>query len=185
MMSSAEFARYISSFKEKRTLLSERLAKNDQKKTTLDLLALKKAYRFARVINHHQGFDLMKQASQTYIWDLNLCEIARIWTEGCIIKSKLMLKSIEILRDKGELFENENLFHTLKTTEEDVVSVIQYGLTNRISIPCFYASYDYWVAISTKNLSANLIQAQRDYFGAHTYQRIDASEEYFFHTKWN
>jgi len=184
MMSSAVFARYISAFKEKRIQLSERLSKNGQTKIKLDVSALKNAYRFARVINHHQGFDLMQQASDTYNWDLKICQIARIWTEGCIIKSKLMGTSIRILRDLGELLEDKNMFYALTSSENDVISVIQNGLDNRVSIPCFYASYDYWIAMTTKSLPANLIQAQRDFFGAHTYQRKDRAEDQFFHTNW-
>jgi 6-phosphogluconate dehydrogenase len=184
MMSSAVFARYMSAFKEKRIQLSERLSKNGQTKMKLDVSALKNAYRFARVINHHQGFDLMQQASDTYNWDLKVCQIARIWTEGCIIKSKLMAASIGILRDSGELLEDKNIFYALTSSENDVVSVVQNGLENRVSIPCFYAAYDYWIAMTTRNLPANLIQAQRDFFGAHTYQRKDKEPGDFFHTNW-
>lgn len=184
MMSAAVFARYISAFKEKRIQLSERLSKNGQTKIKLDVSALKNAYRFARVINHHQGFDLMQQASDTYNWDLKICQIARIWTEGCIIKSKLMGASIGILRDLGELLEDKNIFYALTSSENDVVSVLQNSLENRVSTPCFYAAYDYWVAMTTKSLPANLIQAQRDFFGAHTYQRKDRAEDQFFHTDW-
>lgn len=184
MMSSAVFARYMSAFKEKRIQLSERLSKNGQTNMKLDVSALKNAYRFARVINHHQGFDLMQQASDTYNWDLKVCQIARIWTEGCIIKSKLMAASIGILRDSGELLEDKNIFYALTSSENDVVSVVQNGLENRVSIPCFYAAYDYWIAMTTRNLPANLIQAQRDFFGAHTYQRKDKEPGDFFHTNW-
>jgi 6-phosphogluconate dehydrogenase len=95
-----------------------------------------------------------------------------------------MAASIGILRDSGELLEDKNIFYALTSSENDVVSVVQNGLENRVSIPCFYAAYDYWIAMTTRNLPANLIQAQRDFFGAHTYQRKDKEPGDFFHTNW-
>lgn len=184
MMSAAVFARYISSFKEKRTALSGLLV-HDSKQREVRVGALKNAYRFARLINHHQGFLLMQQASETYGWNLSLSEIARIWTNGCIIKSKCMTRAIAIFKEKKEFLEDQNILDALKTSEEDIVDILQYSLKNRISASCFYAAYDYWVAMTTGNLPANIIQAQRDYFGAHTYQRKDASEDQSFHTNWS
>ena len=184
MMSTAVFARYLSSFKEKRIDFSKRTTKKKQGKPAIDMDALKNTYRFARLINHSQGFDLMERASEVYNWNLNLAEIARIWTQGCIIKSKLMVKSIDIFRKNSELLSDQNCFQVVSTCEEDIVTILKFALDNRISTSCFHASYDYWVMITTENLPANLIQAQRDYFGAHTYQRIDAPKEQFFHTNW-
>jgi len=185
MMSTAVFARYISSFKEKRTDFSKRVTIKKQRKQAIDIHALKNAYRFARLVNHYQGFDLIGRASEVYNWDLNLAEIARIWTQGCIIKSKLMIKAIGILREKSELINDQSCFQALMTCEEDIVSILKFALEYRVTTSCLHASYDYWVAITTENLPANLIQAQRDYFGAHTYQRIDAPKDQFFHSNWS
>lgn len=184
MMSTAVFARYLSSFKEKRIDFSKRVTIKKQGTPAIDMEALKNAYRFARLINHSQGFDLIQRASEVYNWKLNLAEIARIWTQGCIIKSKLMVKSIDIFRKNSELLSDQNYFQAVSTCEEDIVTILKFALDNRISTSCFHTSYDYWVAITTENLPANLIQAQRDYFGAHTYQRMDAPKEQFFHTNW-
>lgn len=183
MMSAAVFARYISSFKEKRTILSA-LSKRSKSSETFDLKAIKNAYHFAKVINHQQGFELIKNASKTYNWNLNLSEIARIWTNGCIIKSDLMVTLTTTFKSSDSLFDDTSNLNLLNSLEEDTSKILQYGLSNRIPLDTFSTAFNYWLAMTTENLPANLIQAQRDYFGAHTYQRIDASPSDFFHTNW-
>jgi len=184
MMSSAVFARYLSAYKETRKVLSLQCKISGEKKGKLNLQVLKDAYIFARIINHHQGFELMREASLEYNWNLNLSEIARIWTNGCIIRSDFMNKSIATLKEKEVLLRDENILKILETNEVAIAGMIKNGLSNRIALDAFWSSYNYWVAITTKNSSANLIQAQRDYFGAHSYQRIDTSEDKFFHSNW-
>ncbi|WP_411893594.1 NADP-dependent phosphogluconate dehydrogenase [Winogradskyella sp. A2] len=183
MMSSAVFARYISSLKSKRAKLSNQItARNSKEK--IDLNHLENAYRFARIINHHQGFELIKKGSDTYNWNLDLSEIARIWTNGCIIRSEFMEQSILLLsNDKGYL-DDASIISFLKENESSIIECLDNGLKNRLSLNTFYTAYDYWVAITTERLPANLIQAQRDYFGAHTYQKIGFSENELFHTNW-
>jgi 6-phosphogluconate dehydrogenase len=185
MMSSAVFARYLSSFKEKRNALSAKLSKSRSSKNSINIEALEKAYRFARIINHHQGFDLMNQASKVYKWKLSLDEIARTWTNGCIIKSNFMTDSVPVLKEHGELLKDDYLFELLNENEEKIKEILYYSLENRIAVPCFYSAYDYWISLTTKKLPANLIQAQRDFFGAHTYQRTDSSLDKHFHSSWN
>lgn len=183
LMSSAVFARYISSFKEKRINLSKMVNKT----TTLeqvDLEILKKAYHFARIVNHYQGFELMKKASEEYNWKLNFSEIARIWTNGCIIRSGFMEELVILFKDNDEILASNNILKFLKTSENSLVEVLKFGLTNRVSLDCFCSSYNYWITITSENLPANLIQAQRDYFGAHTYQLKNDSSNNFHHTNW-
>jgi 6-phosphogluconate dehydrogenase len=184
MMSGAVFARYVSSFKESRLRFSGLVKAGKNKKTALDMNSLKKAYEFARLINHQQGFKLMHLASETYQWQLNFSEIARIWSNGCIIKSHLMNTLHGYFKKDQDLFDMNEVTSALIDHENSVLQVLEYGLGQRISLHCFSASYYYWVDMTTKNLPANLIQAQRDFFGAHTYQRIDESSEAYFHTKW-
>ena len=183
MMSAAVFARYISAFKDGRTQLSQYANKNDDAK--IDLKALENAYRFARIINHQQGFALMRQASLAYHWELNLSEIARIWINGCIIKSDFMTGLIEVFKSHNDLLDHRPTLDTLKSHEADLSEILQQGISKRIALEAFGTAYNYWVAMTTKTLPANLIQAQRDYFGAHTYQRIDAPSSQFFHTNWS
>jgi len=185
MMSSAVFARYISSFKEKRQELAKHINKNHISNNTIDLKVLENAYRIARIINHQQGFRLMTEASLHYNWNLNLSEIARIWTNGCIIRSDFMVALITLFKEEEDLLNHTSILSTLNTHEKDVSYILQYGLSNRIALDTFCSAYNYWIAMTTENLPANLIQAQRDYFGAHTYQRTDASSHQFFHTNWS
>jgi 6-phosphogluconate dehydrogenase len=185
MMTSAVFARYLSSFKATREQLSKPIKLQKPKDKTLDLKMLEKGYRFARIINHHQGFDIMNQASKTYHWNLNLSEIARIWTNGCIIRSQFMKDSISYLKTSKDLISHQDIFESLQTSETSTSEIIQLAISNRIPLDTFWSGYNYWISMTTKRLPANLIQAQRDYFGAHTYQRIDAPLSEFFHTNWN
>ncbi len=184
MMSSAVFARYISSFKDKRKQLSKNLKKAPKNEITVDVSVLENAYRFARIVNHHQGFELMKLASKEFNWDLNLSEIARIWTNGCIIRSQFIESSITVFKEYESYLDDDNIFELLMTSEEAIKKSISYSLSNRITFDTFWSAYNYWIGITTEGLPANLIQAQRDYFGAHTYQKVNAPEDQFFHTKW-
>ncbi|UCE95060.1 MAG: NADP-dependent phosphogluconate dehydrogenase [Flavobacteriaceae bacterium] len=185
MMSSAVFARYISSFKETRVemALEKGAGKNDST-LKIDLKSLEKAYNFGRLINHQQGFKLMESASKVYGWDLNFSEIARIWSNGCIIKSHLMNELHEEFKTKQDLFQMNTVLEVLNKDEKSVKDILSNALDQRLSMHCLTASYQYWIDMTSSRLSANLIQAQRDFFGAHTYQRIDAPESEYFHTNW-
>jgi 6-phosphogluconate dehydrogenase len=183
MISSAVFARYISTLKEKRVQFSKSIKKKKGLKR-IKYKSLEKAYGFARTINHQQGIALIQQASINYNWTLNISEIARIWTNGCIIRSKLMEDSIDILKNYTNYFEHPNTFKNLNNSEKDIINVLQCGLTNRVALDTFSASYNYWIGITTKNSGANMIQALRDNFGAHMYQRNDINSSEFFHTNW-
>ena len=185
MMTSAVFARYISSLKEKRTLLSKQLDPIVKSAEKPDVAVLKQAYHFARTVNHHQGFELIQQASIAYHWNLNLSEIARIWTNGCIIRSQFMTDAISYFKTHTDLLSNDIIFNSLKHGEPAISDVLRLSLSNRIPLDAFYSAYNYWLGMTTERLSAHIIQAQRDYFGAHTYLRNDAPADQFFHTNWN
>ena len=183
MITAAVFDRFISSFKKDRVELSKNLTRKVHFNAP-KIEDLKKAYQFARIINHHQGFLLMKEASKTYNWNLNFSEIARIWTNGCIIRSKFMEKSIEILKHNSDYLKDNQTFNSLHDNEDAIVETLKYGLENRIPLNTLNASFNYWMSITSERLPANIIQAQRDFFGAHTYQRIDKKEQEYFHTTW-
>jgi len=150
----------------------------------LDLKTLEQAYRFARIVNHHQGFEIMSEASKTYHWNLNLSEIARIWTNGCIIRSQLMQDASSYLKAHKDLLSHQDSFESLQNSESSIADVLQGAISNRVPLDTFWAAYNYWISMTTKRLPSNLIQAQRDYFGAHTYQRLDRPSTEYFHTNW-
>lgn len=182
MMTSAVFARYLSSFKEDRVEMASKINQRPESKN-IDVSYLKQAYKFSRIINHHQGFQLIQAASKSFQWDLNLSEIARIWTNGCIIKSRFM-EECSMLLKSGHLLSNSEIFSSLESSEEQIKSILTDGIDMRIPVDTFQAAYNYWISMTSENLSANLIQAQRDYFGAHTYLRNDKPATEIFHTKW-
>ncbi len=183
MMAAAVFCRYMSSYKEERVRLSAEVNAKRQD-IGIDLSALKNAYVAARWINHHQGFALIKAASSHYNWDINLSETARIWTNGCIIRSDLMTKCIELFKTKDSILDDDHFIKLIESKRSDLKNILSSAIKAEISIPCFQAAFDYWIHMTRASVPANLIQAQRDYFGAHTYERIDADRGKFFHTQW-
>ena len=183
MMSSAVFARYLSSIKQQRTFLAHRKP-NPKQLNSFDLLKLKEAYSFARTINHIQGFNLIEAASKKYNWNYNPAEIARVWTQGCIIRSRLMEDLIGCFSIEKSLLNNEKILDTISKTEPNIAALLHHAIDQKIALDSYSSAYHYWMALCTRNLPANLIQAQRDFFGAHTYQRVDKPLGKFFHTKW-
>ncbi len=183
MIASALFARYTSFYKENRVEASQVFNKNplDIKISSDDLL---KTYQFARIINHYQGISLIHQASEAYKWNLNLSEIARIWTAGCIIKSDLMMDLVEVLKSSTSILKNDKIINQIKSLKPLANKVIAECILSELPIPCLSESVNFFNSYTTANSSANIIQAQRDYFGAHTYQRTDDPSKKFHHTNW-
>lgn len=180
LMTDAVFARYISSFKVLRTKLTTETSPTPK---AIDVGHLKQAYQFARWINHIQGFSLLSSASAAYQWDLDLSTIARIWTNGCIIRSHLMEELVaELAVVSEELMITQK--KRLQSYMPYIKNVLTHGVSNEVALPVFSSAYQYWLGMTTSRLPANLIQAQRDYFGAHTYQRVDKEQEEYFHTNW-
>lgn len=183
MIPTALFARYISSFKEERLQMSK-IYGSKNNKVIVDSDELLKAYQLARIINHHQGFKLLNQASKTYLWDLNLAEIARIWTNGSIIRSSLMEELSEMLKDSDTILTSKNIISRVKNLKPSLNKIVSKCILQEIPIPCLSDSVNFLNASKEANSSANIIQAQRDYFGAHTYQRNDDISGKFYHTNW-
>ncbi|TCI90357.1 NADP-dependent phosphogluconate dehydrogenase [Tenacibaculum sp. M341] len=177
-------ARYTSSYKEERKRLSVfNTSEREYESIEIDVLA--QAYDFARTVNLHQGLQLIKIASESYNWNLNLGEICRVWSNGCIIKSEKIKEYSKVLQNVDTLLEEERIVLQLYKNEKAITKVIAYALTYRIQIPCFYEAYNYWIAMTTEKSSANLIQAQRDFFGAHRFQKVNADTEEFVHYNWS
>lgn len=187
-ISAAVMARNISGMKEQRIIASE---KYDLKKSkSRDLNDLKdelfKAYKAAGIINHAIGFDLLRASSEEYNWDLNLSEIGRIWTNGCIIRSRLMEDLVEIYKDKVDLhlLMHPEIQTILKDKRSSLTEVAGEALNAGFPVPVLSAAANYLLSFTAEQSSANMIQAQRDYFGAHTYERTDQPRGEFFHTHW-
>ena len=183
LISGALFARFLSAYKDERVQVQEILP---SKLNAFDINEniILEAYQLARIVNHIQGFKLLKQASETYKWSLNLNEIARIWTNGCIIRSDLMEKLVDMLKNENDLILHVDTVSSIKKLKPALTLVVAKCIESNISVPCLSEAINYLNGISQADSPANLIQAQRDYFGAHTYQRVDDKSGNFHHTDW-
>jgi 6-phosphogluconate dehydrogenase len=158
-------------------------AKKRSRKTAVENLG--KGFYAAMILTFAQCFRLLGVASKSYGYDLNLEDVARIWRGGCIIRAALLEKirsAFRVRPDLSNLLFDENLGKDVSTRQASLKAVVRMGADLGIPVPGFAASLSYFDAYRSGWLPANLIQAQRDYFGAHTYERKDAKG--VFHTKW-
>ncbi|MGB7784849.1 MAG: NADP-dependent phosphogluconate dehydrogenase [Salinimicrobium sp.] len=143
------------------------------------------AYKSASIINHAIGFDLLLAASKEYDWNLNLSEIARIWTNGCIIRSGLMEELVMLFRENSKhLLLHKQIVEEMKQQLPKLASVTADALEKGFPMPLMSSALNYFYSFTAAQSSANMIQAQRDYFGAHTYERTDELRGRFFHSDW-
>ncbi|MDE9799970.1 NADP-dependent phosphogluconate dehydrogenase [Staphylococcus delphini] len=182
------FARFISSLKDQRVNASKVLngpsaAFEGNKEEFLE--KIRRALYMSKICSYAQGFDQMKTASKINEWNLQLGDLAMIWREGCIIRAQFLQK-IKDAYDNDNNLQNlllDGYFKDIVTEYQSALrDVVATGIQNGVALPGFSASINYYDSYRTENLPANLIQAQRDYFGAHTYQRKD--QEGTFHTQW-
>ena len=186
-LSEAVMARALSAMKNQRTAASLIYdgdpSFNDLNKPEF-LSRLKNAYQACRIINHEIGFNLMKQASIQNSWDLKLKEIASVWTNGCIIRSVLMNEIVTILGSNARILTAAEVVPVMKNSQKDFAYIVSQGLQNNIALPVLSSALNYYLGFITEDSPANLIQAQRDYFGAHTYRRKDKPADQYFHSNW-
>ena len=174
LIANALYARQISSYKNLRVQLEKNyLSKKEV--ITINEASLKNAYHFAKMIIHFQGFWLLDEFSKNHHWNLNLSEIARIWTKGCIIQSDFMETLVPILKLNAHIILEASITEQIKTTVPAATEIVIKALENKIATPIMSDAIQFFNAISTAHSTANLIQAQRDYFGAHTFLRIGAT----------
>jgi len=183
LIANALFARFTSSFKLQREKVST-IFKASPSVKIIEEADLLKAYHFARIINHYQGFQLISEAAKSYQWSVNLSELARIWTNGCIIKSDLMKKVVPILKESSDLLDAPTIQNELLLLKPIANKVVANCILSEIPISCLSESVNFLNQLKTDRSAANIIQAQRDYFGAHTYKRIDDALQKNHHTIW-
>ncbi len=183
MITGALFARYVSTLKESIYSLRQQLPTNTSS-NQINTDSIKAAYTAARMVNHQQGFLILKSASIEFKWNLDLSNIARIWTNGCIIRSALMERIIPAFRDHDELFENDEFRQEILLLKADLKLFCISSLEADLSIPCHTGALDYLNSLHAMYSTANIIQAQRDFFGAHTYQKKNDNSGLFYHTEW-
>ena len=190
LITESVFARYISTLKEERQIASKELSpikvpelSNTEKQALVE--SVRKGLYFSKIMSYAQGFAQMRVASEEFDWNLNYGEIAKIFRAGCIIRAQFLQKITDaferdpelknLLLDKYFLYVTESYQAAVR---EVVVTAVQAG----IPVPTFSSALAYYDSYRSEVLPANLIQAQRDYFGAHTYNRVDKPG--VFHFEW-
>lgn len=190
LIGEAVFARCLSAQKSERETAAKRLANpkqtfNGDKQTMI--AAIGNALYAAKIISYAQGFRLLREASKEYNLSLNYGEIALMWRGGCIIRSQFLNDIKRAYQNNPEL---ENLLlddffvNAMKQTDAGWRKAVILGVEMGIPTPAFSSALAYYDGYRTARLPANLLQAQRDYFGAHTYERTDKPRGEFFHTDW-
>ena len=190
LIGEAVFSRCLSSVKDERVKASKIFSKPKAAviaDKTAFIKDLEKALYAAKVVSYAQGFLLMRKAAKKYKWNLNYGGIALMWRGGCIIRS-VFLDKIKEAFDKNPASDNLLMdpFFTkiLEDAQDSWRRVVSTAVQSGITTPAFSSALAYFDGYRTERLPANLLQAQRDYFGAHTYERVDKARGEFFHTNW-
>jgi 6-phosphogluconate dehydrogenase len=184
-MAEALFSRYLSAFKSDRTRYAALYGKKDGA-VFIDADNLLNTFMFCRLMNHDQGLKLIKEASENFNWKIDTSVLLKIWSGGCIIRSSLLA----ILRKGWKDIHSDVLQHPYSTgligdhlsAIKDTVSKL--ALSDR-AYPVATSGLDYFKSLTSSRTNAYMIQAQRDYFGAHTYKRTDDASGNSHHTKWS
>jgi 6-phosphogluconate dehydrogenase len=182
--------RDLSKYKSLRTQLATSFKSNGINFSVSDieeyLVSLEQAFYFAMITTYAQGMHLLSKASSEYGYELNMADIAKIWRGGCIIRSGF-LEVIYSAFQKDAALEHLLLDGEVQALVNETLpgirTIVAGAVSTGIAIPAYASALSYFDAITTGNMPSNLIQAQRDYFGAHTYELI--GKEGVFHTEWN
>jgi 6-phosphogluconate dehydrogenase len=186
------FSRCLSAIKEERVaaakvLKGPKVAKVSAAKKTALIQAIHDALYCSKICSYAQGFQLMRAAQVEYNWKLNFGQIAQIWRGGCIIRAAFLQKITEAYARNPKL---ANLLldpyfnKTIRQAQKNWRRVVSLAAESGIPVPTFASSLAYYDGYRSARLPANLLQAQRDYFGAHTYERTDRPRGKFFHIDW-
>ena len=182
-------ARVISSRKDERVAASKILPQPKPKKFSGDrkklIDAVRNALYASKIVSYAQGMELLGAASKQYNWNLNFGDIATIWRGGCIIRAKFLNCIVDAYkRDKDlhNLLLDPYFTDIIKNTQDNWRVAVAAAIEQGVAVPAFSASLAYFDSYRSARLPSNLLQAQRDFFGAHTYERIDKPG--VFHTEW-
>lgn len=189
LITESVFARFISAYKDERVIASKVLPKPEVPAFTGDradlIEKIRQALYFSKIMSYAQGFAQLRTASKEYSWDLPFAEIAKIWRAGCIIRARFLQKITDAYEkdaDLANLLLDDYFIEITKKYQQSVREVVALAVQSGIPVPTFSSAIAYFDSYRSEKLPANLIQAQRDYFGAHTYQRLD--KEGTYHYSW-
>lgn len=188
----AVFARCLSAVKEERVTASE-ILKGPTSKPDLEegvdeiIRAIRDALYCSKICSYAQGFQLMREAQKEYDWKLNFGEIAQIWRGGCIIRAAFLQKITEAYQREPELSNlllDRYFTECIEKYQANWRKVVSLAVAHGVPIPTFSSALSYYDGYRNGRLPQNLLQAQRDYFGAHTYERVDEPRGEHFHLDW-
>jgi len=184
----AVFARTMSAMQAERVLASK-LLKGPQPQATQNLAEvlpkIQGALLAAKICAYAQGFALIKAGDQEHDWQLPMDKVASVWRSGCIIRARLLediRRAFANQHDLTNLLIDEHFARLMAKCQQDLREVVAMAALSGVAVPALMSALSYYDAYRTERLPANLLQAQRDYFGAHTYQRLDKPGK--FHTQW-
>ena len=190
LIGEAVFARTLSARREERLQAARELGPSRQGFTgdrRKAVTAIGEALYAAKIISYAQGFMLLRAAAEAFGWSLNFSDIARVWRGGCIIRS-IFLEDIARAFEKtprpDSLLFDDFFAGALQQAETGWRKATNLGIELAIPLPAFSAALAFYDGYRCENLPANLVQAQRDYFGAHTYERLDQPRGRWFHSDW-
>ena len=146
---------------------------------------IRRALLAAKICAYAQGFQLLRAADREHQWQLPFATIASVWRAGCIIRAELLedIRAAFVRTpDLNNLLVDAHFAHVMADCQQDLREVVAMAALNGVAVPAFMSALAYYDAYRSARLPANLLQAQRDYFGAHTYQRTDRPGK--FHTRW-
>ena len=190
LIGEAVFARCLSAAKPERMAASKRLKgpeiafEGDREAFIEDI---RKALYASKIVSYAQGYQLMRAAAQTYGWNLNYGGIALMWRGGCIIRSAFLGRIRDAFRKDTQLSNlllDDYFRNAVQQAQTSWRRVCASAMLSGVPVPAFSAALSYYDGYRCACLPANLLQAQRDYFGAHTYERVDKPRGEFFHTNW-
>ncbi len=186
----AVFARCLSAIKEERVAASKKLTGPEvvfEGDKEVFLEDLRQALFASKICSYAQGFQLLKEAAKEFDWNLNYGEIALMWRGGCIIRASFLEQIKEAFEKDSELANlllDDHFKAIIDRCQAAWRRVIATAVTVGIPVPTFASGLSYYDSYRSERLPANMLQAQRDFFGAHTYERIDKPRGQFFHTDW-
>ncbi len=190
LITEAVFARCVSALKEQRVVMTKCFDKQItpiEGEKTQWINALRNALLASKIISYAQGFMLIREASETFNWNIDYGATALLWREGCIIRSAFLGNIRDAYaRDPKLIFLGvDPYFRTiLENAMKDWRKIVAKSFEIGLPMPCMASALTFLDSYTTTQLPANLLQAQRDYFGAHTYERTDKARGQFFHTNW-
>jgi len=185
MITAALHARYLSGQRHIRVHLDDIAKDHSKKDISLSTTDIFNAYQLARVINHHEGFAIIRAASKYFNWNIHLSELSACWTNGCTIRSAMMNHLVSIWEDwNDELILHPHIKGVIMNGWSSLRRVNQLSSSETIFTPCLVAASQYISGASLRYPAANLVQAQRDYFGFHGFKRTDDDSGTVHHYPW-